>query len=165
MKKARSKLRNQTGTENDTETGIGKGIEIGKGTGKGTGTENVMMGGTETEESREEMRQHHTVEAKKVMFTSDSLHVYTSATFTWLNIEHLIFFTGRKDDEMDPMDPSAYSDAPRYSTDGHLDISYIQVVLWYSDFARIIVLHLLKNSYERQTKSIPIMQFYLRRKN
>lgn len=84
MKKARSKLRNQTetGTENDTETGIGKGIEIGKGTGKGTGTENVMMGGTETEESREEMRQHHTVEAKKVMFTSDSLHVYTSATFT-----------------------------------------------------------------------------------
>lgn len=82
MKKARSKLRNQTetGTENDTETGIGKGIEIG--TGKGTGTENVMMGGTETEESREEMRQHHTVEAKKVMFTSDSLHVYTSATFT-----------------------------------------------------------------------------------
>lgn len=80
MKKARSKLRNQTGTENDTETGIGKGIEIGKG--KGTGTENVTMGGTETEESREEMRQHHTVEAKKVMFTSDSLHVYTSATFT-----------------------------------------------------------------------------------
>lgn len=86
MKKARSKLRNQTetGTENDTETGIGKGIEIGKGTGKGTGTEteSVMMGGTETEESREEMRQHHTVEAKKVMFTSDSLHVYTSAPFT-----------------------------------------------------------------------------------
>lgn len=25
-----------------------------------------------------------------------------------------IFFTGKKDDEMDPMDPSAYSDAPRY---------------------------------------------------
>lgn len=76
MKKARSKLRNQTetGTENDTETGIGKGIEIGKG----TGTESVMMGGTETEESREEMRQHHTVEAKKVMFTSDSLRLHIS---------------------------------------------------------------------------------------
>lgn len=29
---------------------------------------------------------------------------------------HLIVFSpGRKDDEMDPMDPSAYSDAPRYS--------------------------------------------------
>lgn len=25
-----------------------------------------------------------------------------------------IVFTGKKDDEMDPMDPSAYSDAPRY---------------------------------------------------
>lgn len=25
-----------------------------------------------------------------------------------------IFLLGRKDDEMDPMDPSAYSDAPRY---------------------------------------------------
>lgn len=25
-----------------------------------------------------------------------------------------IFSTGKKDDEMDPMDPSAYSDAPRY---------------------------------------------------
>lgn len=25
-----------------------------------------------------------------------------------------IFLSGRKDDEMDPMDPSAYSDAPRY---------------------------------------------------
>lgn len=25
-----------------------------------------------------------------------------------------LFFTGKKDDEMDPMDPSAYSDAPRY---------------------------------------------------
>lgn len=24
-----------------------------------------------------------------------------------------IFLSGRKDDEMDPMDPSAYSDAPR----------------------------------------------------
>lgn len=25
-----------------------------------------------------------------------------------------MFLSGRKDDEMDPMDPSAYSDAPRY---------------------------------------------------
>lgn len=75
--------------------------------------------------------------------------MFTHQQLSRLNIEHLIFFTGRKDDEMDPMDPSAYSDAPRYSTDGHLDISYIQVVLWYSNFARIIVLHLLKNSYER----------------
>lgn len=26
-----------------------------------------------------------------------------------------VFLSARKDDEMDPMDPSAYSDAPRYS--------------------------------------------------
>lgn len=29
-----------------------------------------------------------------------------------------VFFTGKKDDEMDPMDPSAYSDAPRYVLTG-----------------------------------------------
>lgn len=41
-------------------------------------------------------------------FQTDAIYIYT-----------FIFLSGRKDDEMDPMDPSAYSDAPRYSIYSH----------------------------------------------
>lgn len=51
------------------------------------------------------------------MFTSvsyDTIHAFP------MDVCYIfIFLSGRKDDEMDPMDPSAYSDAPRYNIYNH----------------------------------------------
>lgn len=42
-------------------------------------------------------------------------HFKTNEAFYMNGCSIFTFLSGRKDDEMDPMDPSAYSDAPRYS--------------------------------------------------
>ena len=108
MIESRGSLRSQT------EIGSGKETKIGKESG--TETETGMTEGTETEESSGETTWHRTVRAKEVMFTpvSDDKHFHSDAFF-YVNGRYIfILLSGRKDDEMDPMDPSAYSDAPRY---------------------------------------------------
>lgn len=106
-------MRSQTESESGTEIG------------KGTATETVrgMMGGKETEESRGETIRLHIARAKEVMFSSVSLNIsiFKLVLLFYMN-ECYVLFSGRKDDEMDPMDPSAYSDAPRYSTDDQMFI-------------------------------------------
>lgn len=53
------------------------------------------------------------------MFTTDPNNFKIIDAFDMNGCDVSIFLSGRKDDEMDPMDPSAYSDAPRYNIDSH----------------------------------------------
>lgn len=92
----------------------GKETEIATGKGTESGTEIEMKGGTETEESKGEMTSRHTARVKEVKASSASSEVnHFQMNDTFHGCHSFIFLSGRKDDEMDPMDPSAYSDAPR----------------------------------------------------
>ena len=90
--------------------------------GKESGRGREMTAGIETEENLGGMTLHPTTKAKEVMQSTDLLHLYQNYHY------HDIFslkvrpnngfvwplVSGRKvDDELDPMDPSAYSDAPK----------------------------------------------------
>lgn len=94
-------------TRNQTENGSAN--ERGSGTERETG----MKGGTDG--GQDGMTQRRTARAKEVLIifhpSVGSSKKKNNATF---HVHVFVFTAGKKDEEMDPMDPSAYSDAPRY---------------------------------------------------
>lgn len=121
MKEQRDRLRSLRRNENESgkETATERGNESGKGTETESGTEieieTGMKEGTGTGGSREETILHRTAKAKEVIFPNFLFFAETFLFYFLRNKCFVVCFSGRKDDEMDPMDPSAYSDAPRYS--------------------------------------------------